>query len=361
MTEPDGQLEALRAQIDALDERIVRLLNERAALVRQIGQRKAVAGVPTYRPDREREVLDKVKAHNRGPLPERTLLAIYRELMSGSFALETPPRLAYLGPPGSFSHMAATRKFGSTVEYEPLQHIQALFDEVEREHVDLAVVPFENTLGGGVVDSLDAFACRDVRVCAEIHLAVHHHLLGNLQIEDIRCVYSKPEVFLQCQRFLTERGLFDKTVGVASSSAAVQKAAQEPGAAAIGSELAAELFGLSKICDRIEDDPGNVTRFLVVGHASAEPTGRDKTSMVFRTADRPGALVDVLDVFRQANVNMGFIESRPSKLRKWEYVFFVDIEGHASEPRIADVIAKTRTFCNELRVLGSFPRAEEIL
>ncbi|MBN1510890.1 MAG: prephenate dehydratase [Phycisphaerae bacterium] len=361
VTEPNRQLDDVRRQIDALDEQIVCLLNQRAGLVLDIGRLKAEAGIATYRPDREREVLDRVKAGNTGPLAERTLLAIYRELMSGSFSLEKPPRIAYLGPAGSYSHVAATRKFGATVEYEPLRHIDALFGEVEREHVDLAVVPIENTSGGGVVDSLDAFARHDVKVCAEIYLAVHHHLLGNLKLEEVRRVYSKAEVFPQCLRFLTDCGLIDKTIGVASTSAAAQQAASEPGAAAIGNELAAELFGLGKICDRIEDDPQNTTRFLVIGQSPAQPTGRDKTSLVFRAADRPGALVDVLDVFRQAQVNMTYIESRPGRVKKWEYAFFIDVEGHASDPVVEGAIEKIRPLCSELRVLGSFPRADEVL
>jgi chorismate mutase/prephenate dehydratase len=361
VAEPDKQLDAFRAEIDALDSQIVKLLNQRATLVQQIGRRKATVGLPTYKPDREREVLNRVRQANQGPLAERTVIAIYRELMSGSLVLEAPPRIAYLGPAGSFSHVAATRKFGATMEYEPVQHIEALFDEVEREHADLAVVPVENTSGGGVVDTLDAFAQREVTICAEVNLAIHHHLLGNLRMEDIERVYSKPEAFAQCRRWLTEMQLTDKTIAMPSTSAAVQQAAEEEGSAAIGSELAAELFGLGKIRDRIEDDPGNVTRFVVIGHSPAEATGRDKTSLMFRAADRPGALVDVLDVFRQADVNMTFIESRPSRIKKWEYAFFVDLEGHASDSRIRGVIDRARQLSHELKVLGSFPRADEIL
>lgn len=361
MSDAAKQLEELRGQIDALDGQIVRLLNQRAAVVQAIGRSKTQMGLPTYKPDREREVLDFVKSQNEGPLSDRTLVAIYRELMSGSFALETPPRIAYLGPPGSFSHLAAARKFGAMVEYEPLQQIDAVFDEVEREHVDLAIVPVENTSGGGIVDTLDAFARHDVTICAEINLAVHHHLLGNVRIEEIQRLYSKPEVFTQCQKWLTQTRLLDCTVAVPSTSAAAERAAGEPGTAAIGSELAAELFGLNKLCDRIEDDPGNVTRFVVIGHSPAAPTGRDKTSILFRAPDRPGALVDVLDVFRRAGVNMTYIESRPSRIKKWEYAFFVEFEGHAGDPKIAAMIDEARTLCNELKVLGSFPRADEII
>jgi chorismate mutase/prephenate dehydratase len=180
-------------------------------------------------------------------------------------------------------------------------------------------------------------------------------------LESIGRVYSKPDVFTQCRRWLMETGLFSRTVAMPSTSAAAEKAAGEPGAAAIGSELAAELFGLHKVCDRIEDDADNVTRFLVIGGSAAPPTGRDKTSVMFQAADRPGALVDVLEVFRQAGVNMTYIESRPSRRGKWEYVFFADLEGHIDDPGTADVIAKARLQCNQLKVLGSFPRADEIV
>lgn len=361
MTEPGGQLEFLRQRIDALDEELVRLVNERAKLAAEIGRIKRLTGDATYAPARERAVLDKVRAANRGPLRDDTILAIYRELMSGSFTLERPPRVAYLGPPGSFSHLAARRKFGSSVEFEPLKQIAAVFDEIARGHVDLGIVPIENTLGGGVIDTLDAFTGRSVKICAEINLSVQHHLLANSPLAEIEKVYSKPEVFAQCQRWLTETGLYAKTIATASTSKAAELAATEPKAAAIGSELAGEIYGLRKICDRIEDDPDNVTRFLVVGRESPPPTGSDKTSLLFMAADEPGSLVEVLDVFRKNGINMSFIESRPSRQKKFEYCFFVDIEGHAAEERIARAIEAAAAHCRSLDVLGSFPRAEEIV
>jgi len=354
-------LTALRGRIDAIDAEIVRLVNERAAAAAHIGKLKRQSGDATYVPDRERAVLDKVMASNTGPLSDRTILAVYRELMSGSFTLERPPRVAYLGPPGSFSHLAARRKFGSSVEFEPLKHIAAVFDEIEREHVDLGLVPVENSIGGGVVDTLDAFGERQVQICAEINLSVQHHLLANCPLDRIEKIYSKPEVFAQCQRWLTETGHQSHTIAVASSSRAAEMAAEEANAAAIGSELASEIYGLRKICDRIEDDPGNVTRFLVVGRDSARPTGSDKTSMLFMASDKPGSLVEVLDVFRRADINMSFIESRPSRRKKFEYCFFVDIIGHAATPEIAAAIEASRQHCSTLRVLGSFPRADEVV
>ncbi len=361
MSETEKQLSTLRERIDAIDVEVVRLVNERAKIAAKIGRLKQTSGDATYAPAREREVLDKVVLENKGPLADRTIQAIYRELMSGSFPLERAPRIGYLGPPGSYSHLAAMRKFGASAEYEPLRQISAVFDEIEREHVDLGVVPVENTLAGGVIDTLNAFTRGGVRVCAEINLSVQHHLLANCPVEQVKRVYSKPEVFAQCQKWLTETDLTSKTVSVPSTSKAAEMAAAEEGAAAVGSELAGKVYGLREICNRIEDDPGNVTRFLVVGHLHAKPTGKDKTALLFKAADQPGALVDVLDVFRQARINMTFIESRPSQTRKFEYSFFVDIEGHVETAEVAQVIEAARQYCSSLKILGSFPRADEIL
>lgn len=361
VTEGGDELAALRGRIDTIDAEIVRLVNERAEAAARIGKIKRATGDATYVPDRERAVLDKVLAGNTGPLADRTILAIYRELMSGSFTLERPPRVAYLGPPGSFSHLAARRKFGSSVEFEPLKNIAAVFDEIEREHVDLGIVPVENSLGGGVVDTLDAFGDRQVKICAEINLSVQQHLLANCPLDRIERIYSKPEVFAQCQRWLTQTGHLNHTIAVASTSKAAEMAASEDNAAAIGSELASEIYGLRKICDRIEDDPGNVTRFVVLGRSSARPTGNDKTALWFMASDQPGSLVEVLDVFRRAGINMSFIESRPSRRRKFEYCFFVDLAGHAATPPIAAAIEAARPHCTTLHVLGSFPRADEVV
>ncbi|MGD2108055.1 MAG: prephenate dehydratase [Phycisphaerae bacterium] len=361
MSKQQDRLTELRERIDRIDEEVVRLVNDRASVAAEIARLKHDAGDTTYTPAREREVLDKVVAQNEGPLADRTLQAIYRELMSGSFPLVRPPRIGYLGPPGSYSHLAATRKFGASAEYEPLKLIATVFDEIEREHVDLGVVPIENSAAGGVIDTLNVLARTDVRICAEVYLPVQHHLLANCSLEKVKRVYSKPEVFAQCQKWLSETGLISETVTVSSSSKAAELAAAEQGAAAVASELAGKIYGLHEICNRIEDDPNNVTRFLVIGRKHARPTGNDKTALMFEAADRPGALVDVLDVFRQAGINMTFIESRPSPTRKFEYSFFVDIEGHLETPQIADVIEAARAHCSSLRVLGSFPHADEVL
>ena len=356
---PPEQLAELRRQIDALDERILALISERGRLAVEIGRLKAADGTPVYAPDRESEILSRLRAHNPGPFPDRVLLAIYRELMSGSFLLERPPRIAYLGPRGSFSHLAATGKFGASVEYEPIADIAGIFAEVEREHVDFGVVPVENSTGGGIVDTLDALAHSRARICAEILRRIHHNLLARVPLERIQRLYSKPEALDQCKAWLLETGLHAKAVPVASTSRAAELAAQEEGSAAIGSTLASELYDLPVQLEHIEDNPDNVTRFFVLGREPARPTGDDKTTLMFATQHRAGALVDVLDIFRSEQINLSMITSRPSRLRNWEYYFFVDADGHASDPPLGRAIEAARDCCPVLVVLGSFPRATE--
>lgn len=353
-------LDELRKQIDAVDQELVALLNRRAEIVVEVGRIKNAEGTPIYAPDREKAVFEKVCRANKGPLPDKTLIAIYRELMSGSFALERPLRIAYLGPEGSYSHLAAVEKFGSSVEYESVSNINGVFDEVSREHADFGIVPIENSVGGGVIDTLDALVETDVQICAEISRAIHHNLLANCSLEEVERVYSKPEVFSQCQRWLAETDLAGKTIAVASTSKAAEMARDEKGTAAIASALAAELYGLKIVCANIEDNSKNMTRFFVIGQEPARPTGDDKTSVVFTTKDEPGALVSVLQAFKDGGVNMSFIQSRPSKKRNWEYYFFGDLKGHQNEERVVQAIGAARKHCLRLNVLGSYPRATEL-
>ncbi len=356
-----SSLEKLRIRIDEIDHQLVKLLNERATVVVDIGQLKSQTGSPIYAPDREKEVFEKIKKANKGPLPDRCLLAIWRELMSGSFVLERPLRVGYLGPGGSFSHTAAMLKFGQSVDYEPLADIRSIFDEVSKGHCDLGIVPIENTLGGGVVETLDALVDSDVKVCSEILMAIHHNLLANCALEKIDRIYSKPEVFTQCRNWLSATFKEAKTISEPSTARAAQKAAKEPTSAAIGSAIAAELYGLKIVCENIEDTPNNITRFFVVGREDAKPTGESKTAVLFSTAHKAGALVDVLEVFKKYGVNLTNIESRPSKKREWEYYFFVDFLGHNSDENVKKAMDEARKHCLQLSVLGSFPRAMEVL
>lgn len=354
-------LDELRKKIDRIDQQLVQLLNERAKVVVEIGKLKSQTERPVYAPDREKQVMEKVIKANQGPLPDRTIKAIWRELMSGSFILEKPLRIGYLGPQGSFSHAAAMLKFGQSVEYEPLTNIAAIFEEVSRGHCDLGVVPVENTAGGGVIETLDALIDSTVKICAEVLVAVHHCLLANCPADRIRKIYSKPEVFAQCQKWLSSTFKEAQTIAVASTAKAAQMAAEEPEAAAIGSRVAAELYGLQVVFENIEDMANNVTRFLVIAKEDSRPTGEDKTAILFTTAHKAGALADVLDVFRRYQINLTMIQSRPSKRREWEYYFFADLLGHRQDPPVQKGLEEARKHCLQLSVLGSFPRASEIL
>jgi chorismate mutase/prephenate dehydratase len=354
-------LDEFRKKIDELDHQLVKLLNERARVVVDIGKLKNKTDKPVYAPDREKDVFARITKANEGPLPDKCLMAIWRELMSGSFVLERPLRIGYLGPGGSFSHNAAMLKFGQSVEYEPLADITSIFEEVSKGHCDLGLAPVENTMGGGVIETLDALIDSDVKVCAEVLMAIHHNLLGNCSMEQVEKIYSKPEVFAQCRNWLSATFKGTQTIPVASTARAAQLAAEEPNTAAIGSSVASELYGLRIICENIEDIANNVTRFLVISREDARPTGEDKTAILFSTAHKAGALAEVLDIFKRFDINMTNIESRPSRKRQWEYYFFVDFLGHRTEQHIQDGLQESRKHCLQLSILGSFPKATELL
>lgn len=367
------RLGEIRKLIDSLDKQLVSILNKRSELVVEVGRLKRSVGLSVYAPHREAEVLDRVLKYNEGPLPERTLEGVYRELMSGSFQLQQPLRIGYLGPPGSYSHGAAVRHFGTSVEFEDLHQIAGVFTEVARGHVNNGLVPIENSTGGGIVETLDAF--RDhggrVTVCAEVQLAVHHALLANCPPKTIRRIYSKPEVFDQCRGWLSTQYPNAELIPAPSSSKAVQTAAvesqtalsigTEPTSAAIGSELAGQIYGLGTLFAKIEDNPHNITRFFVIGRQKADATGDDKTSIMFTTADKPGALVSVLQVFQRAGINLSHIDKRPSGRNNWHYTFFIDAQGHQVEPFMSAAIREAGTHCQQMTVLGSYPRSKRIL
>lgn len=357
------QLAPLRQQIDALDAKLVDLLNQRARIVVDVGHLKRESGeaIPIYAPDREQQVLQKVRAANAGPLPDACIEAIWRELMSGSFALERPLRIGYLGPPGSFSHLAARKKFGASVEYDPLADFSAIFDAVARSHADYGLIPIENSTHGGVTASLDCFLETQARICAETLVAIHHNLLSRVPLDQIKTVYSHPQALAQCRRWLTANLPNAQRLDAASTSAAVRLAADTPHAAAIGSTLSAQLENVPVLFENIEDNPNNTTRFFVIGRQSPKPTGHDKTSLVFTTEHRAGALTDVLNVFRDHGLNLARLAERPSQRVNWEYYFFVDLLGHADDPQVAAALEEARKHCLQLTTLGSFPKATDVL
>lgn len=363
-------LAELRRRIDQLDAKLIQILNERAEVVAKVGEYKRANGIPIYAPHRDVEVIERALKMSRGPLPARTIEAIYRELMSGSFALEKPLRIGYLGPPGSFSHAAAVSHFGSSVEHADLHQIEAVFTEVRRGHADYGLVPIENSIGGGITETLDSLRAHagHVFVYAEVQVEVHHALLGNCPPDQIRRIHSKPEVFAQCRTWLATQYPKADLIAAASSSQGAKTASEEYAtaerigaacvSAAIGSELAGQIYGLKVLFRSIEDNPSNVTRFYVISRHKAARSGDDKTSIMFTTADTPGALVEVLSVFDRAGINLTHIDKRPSGRTNWDYTFFVDAQGFSDDPPMAAAIAEASKHCRDLRVLGSYPRSK---
>ncbi len=353
-------LETLRKRIDEIDNRLVELMNERARCAVEIGKLKLQAGpADVYAPEREREVLERVLAANAGPLPEETVLAVWRELMAASLSLEKALRVAYLGPEGSFSHLAALEKFGRGADLVPVRDIAAVFDQVARAAVDYGIVPYENTTGGAVRDTMECFLWvhGPVKIRAETALPIHHHLLSRTDRPNITKVYSKAQVFDQCRQWLSQHLPQADRVAVGSTTEAALLASRIEGTAAVASDLAAELYDLNLVERTIEDNPQNQTRFLVLGRETPKPTGRDKTCLLFSTTHKAGALVEVLDILRRYGINMTKIESHPSPSKTWEYCFFVDIEGHAEDESVREALDAAREHCRQLEVLGSFPVA----
>ncbi|MFM1831205.1 MAG: hypothetical protein RLZZ558_1545 [Planctomycetota bacterium] len=357
----DQDLSALRARIDDLDARILSMLRDRARVVVEVGKAKRQTGTPIYMPHREKEVLDRVLAMDHAPLSDRTIEAIWREMMSGSFGLELPMRVGFLGPRGTFSHLAAVRHFGSSVELAELDAIESVFEAVQKGHCHHGLVPYENAIGGAILDTLDAFGSFDVRICAESLILVRQCLLASGPPEGIRRIASRAEVFNQCRRWLSRTFPQVELLPMASTAAAAEAAVRDPGTAAIGSSLAGQIFGLNTLFEEIEDRPNNITRFLVLGRASAQPSGDDRTTLMFATADRPGALVDVLVAFREEGLNLSHLDKRPSRRENFTYTFFVDVDGHQGEPAVQRAIEAARAHVATLQVLGSYPRATRVL
>ncbi len=353
----------LRQQIDKLDVQILKMVNERAGLVGDIGQVKNDHGEEIFSPAREEEVLQNVlQTHEKikGPLSNDCVRAIFREIMSGSRALQKVLKIAYLGPEHSFSHMAAVDRFGQSVELKPVATIAAVFEEIHRGHADFGVVPLENSTDGRVADTLDMFQrMPHLVISAEVRLQIHHNLLANpgTEYQDIRRVYSKTQALSQCRQWLSKHVPQAQQVEVASTSIAAELAMKEPGAAAVASRQAAIRYGLRILAGEIEDSPYNETRFAVIGNQKCGRTGHDKTALMFSLAHHPGTLAEVLNVFKQNKINLTWIESFPARTPKPEYIFFVDFEGHREDPKVTRTLKSLEEHCQELTVLGSYPMA----
>jgi len=348
-------LALLRKKIDSMDIRIVKLLNQRADIILDIAKLKKENGSSIYSPGREREVLNKVFSRNRGPIENKALEAIYREIMSSSLSLEKPIKIAYMGPEASFSHLAALKKFGSQVGYVAADSIENVFLQVERDTADYGVVPIENSIEGAVTYTLDMLVDSDLKICSQVILDVAHNLLANCPKDKIKRVYSNPQVFGQCRIWLQENLSKAEIIEVSSTTRAAQIAAKEKNSAAIASILAAKVYKLKVTARDIEDSPHNITRFFVIGKTEAGLTRNDKTSILFSIKDKVGALHDMLVPFKKHKINMTKIESRPSKKRAWDYYFFVDLEGHRDNPSVKRALMELENQCKFLKVLGSYP------
>lgn len=351
-----SSLASLRSKIDRLDQELVKLMNERARIALEIGKLKHDSGLECYAPAREEEILARVVENNKGPLAAHCLKTVFRELISGSRALEKELRVAYLGPAHSYSHLAALHRFGQSVELVPVGSIAAVFEEVNRRQVDYGVVPVENSTDGRVADTLEMFARLPVKICGEVQLRIHHYLLGRCARADVLEVYSKPQALSQCRHWLSRHLPTARTIEVTSTPIAAQLAHDKPGAAAIASIQAGVHYGLDVLAAEIEDQQGNLTRFAVIGEETGARTGHDKCALMFEVAHRPGALADAMMIFKRNRLNLTWIESFPIARPEGGYLFFVELEGHEQDARVKKAIASLHRKAVRLEVLGSYAR-----
>ena len=354
------QLERIRNNIDVLDQRLVALINRRLQLAKKIGELKRSASSRIYVAEREAEVIARLKKINDGPLKETALGAIYREIMSAAMALEKPLRIAYLGPEATNTHQAALKKFGASVEYHALTTIGDVFTAVEKGEADYGVVPLENSTQGAVRDAHDLFVESPVLIVAELYLDIQHALLSNSPLDKITKVYSKDQALAQCRQWLERNLTHARLIDVDSTAHGVQLAKKEKGAAAVAARIAGERYGVAVVADKIQDQKNNVSRFCIIGRepSGALGFGRDKTSLLVSLHDEPGALLKMLKPFSRRGLNMTRIESRPSRVRQWDYYFFIDVTGHYDEPAMQAALKELKRMCPLVKWIGSYPAAK---
>ncbi len=358
----DLDLAQIRSSIDRIDEQIQQLINERARFAQQVGaSKKGSSSVAEfYRPEREAQVLRKVVERNQGPLSNDEMLRLFREIMSACLAQQEPLKIAYLGPEGTFTQQAVLKHFGHSVRALPLPSINDVFHEVQATHADFGVVPIENSTEGTVNNTLDMFLISPLKICSEVELRIHQHLLGRMQdLRQIKRLCSHQQSLAQCRLWLDEHLKDVERVPVASNAEAARRARDEEGTAAIAGQAAAEVYDLNVIIPEIEDRADNTTRFLVIGRKLFAPSGKDKTSLLVSAGDTqsPGTLHRLLEPFAKYNLSLTRIESRPSQRKKWDYVFFMDVQGHAEEEPLRSAIEDLRSQSSLFRVLGSYPCA----
>ena len=352
----DADLAGHRAAIDALDHEILERLNRRARHAQAIGKLKG--GGVIYRPEREAQVLRRLQDANTGPLPQEAVAGVFRQVMSACLALEQPLRIAYLGPPGTFSHAAVAKHFGGSVDAEPYATIDEVFRAAEGGQTEYAVVPVENSTEGAVGRTLDLMCHTPLKICGEVRLRIRQNLLAvGGTLADVKKVYSHAQSLAQCVQWLAHHLPGVPHVAVASNAEAARLAAGEPGSAAIAGEIAAAIYGLDVLAQHIEDEPNNTTRFWVLGNQSVPASGKDETSLVMSAPNQPGAVYALLKPLAEHGVSMSRFESRPARTGLWEYVFFIDLEGHATDPEVAAALDGLRGIAPYLKVLGSYPAA----
>ncbi len=351
-------LAELRQEIDSIDAQLIALLKQRARCAHEVGAIKRAEGSPIFVPERESALIRKLMELNGGELPKKSVQAIWRQIVSMSFLLESGMRVGYLGPEGTWSHQAALSRFGESVEYVPFPSFQAVFTAVECEDINYGVIPIENSSNGAVVQAMDAFAQTPLRICDQVHQSVQNCLMANIGKADIRTIYSHPQVLGQCREWLMQNFPHAGQVPTASTTAAARIAKEEAanGAAALGSPLSAALTGLRVLEEHIQDKVGNTTRFAVIGKQLTRPSGHDRTTICFCVPRHvAGSLAGVLEHFRRHNVNLHCIDSRPTRDTPWEYLFYVDVEGHEAEEPLSRCLEELRVQCPMLKVLGSYP------
>jgi len=354
----DQDLMRLREQIDVLDGKLVDLLNQRARLAARVGELKMASSTPVYRPEREAEILRAVAAGNRGPLTSSALEPVFREVISACRALERPVAVAFLGPAGTFSELAALRQFGSSILTLPCPSIDEVFRCAESGRADYAVVPVENSTEGAVGRSLDLLLTTGLKVVAEVSVPVQHHLLTlSGRLEGVTRLLAHPQALAQCLTWVNQNLPSLERVQAASNAEAARLASLDATAAAVAGENAASHYGLQSVASQIQDDPQNRTRFLVLGQQECAATGRDKTSLILSVNNRAGAVYHMLAPLARHSVSMTRFESRPARTGAWEYHFYVDVEGHVGDPALAAALGELRAQCAFFRCLGSYPRA----
>lgn len=363
MTDLEQVLKPLRDKIDSIDEQIQTLINQRAQCAIEVAQAKLAAQtdnapVVFYKPEREARILKRVMERNQGPLSDEVMARIIREIMSSCLALEHPLRVAYFGPAGTYTHSAAIKHFGHAAEQIPLATINQVFREVEAGACQYGVVPVENSIEGMVNHTLDTFMKSSLKICGEVELRIHHQLMTSEanKPENITRIYSHEQSLAQCRQWLDTHYPNVEKVAVSSNSEAAKRIKDEWHAAAIAGEIAAEMYGLKCIEKNIEDDPDNTTRFLVIGRESVAPSGSDKTSIIVSAKNRPGALYHLLEPFQQNGVSLTRIETRPTKQGTWAYVFFMDFDGHETDPAVMKTLEEVEKVSVQVTRLGSYPK-----